>query len=50
MKHGDFDVAAWEFYRILRPGGAFMAFWNTRRFENPLLAGIEDSLHALVPS
>ena len=46
----DFDHAVREFHRILRPGGLFMALWNTRRFEsNPLLVEIEDHLHALVP-
>lgn len=39
----DFDRAVREFWRILKPGGLFMALWNTRRFEsNPLLVEIED--------
>ncbi|WP_298065811.1 class I SAM-dependent methyltransferase [uncultured Mailhella sp.] len=46
----DFDAAVKEFGRILKPGGLFMALWNTRRFEsNPLLVEIEDYLHKLVP-
>lgn len=46
----DFDAAVREFHRILKPGGLFMALWNTRRFEsNPLLAEIEAYLHRLVP-
>lgn len=46
----DFDAAVREFHRILRPGGIFMALWNTRRFESsPLLSGIEQYLHTLVP-
>jgi len=46
----DFDAAVREFARVLRPGGLFMALWNTRRYEsNPLLVEIEDYLHALVP-
>lgn len=46
----DFDAAVKEFHRILKPGGLFMALWNTRRFEaNPLLVEIEAYLHTLVP-
>lgn len=46
----DFDAAVTEFYRILKPGGIFMALWNTRHFEsNPLLVEIEAFLHTLVP-
>ena len=46
----DFDLAVREFFRILRPGGHFMALWNTRRYEsNPLLVEIEEYLHGLVP-
>lgn len=46
----DFDAAVREFGRILKPGGLFMALWNTRYFEsNPLLVEIEDYLHTLVP-
>ena len=47
----DFDKAVREFHRILKPGGLFMALWNTRYFEsNPLLVEIEDYLHKLVPN
>ena len=46
----DFDAAVKEFHRILKPGGLFMALWNTRRWEsNPLLVEIEEYLHKLVP-
>lgn len=46
----DFDAAVREFRRILKPGGVFMALWNTRRFEsNPLLARIEKYLRELAP-
>lgn len=46
----DFDRAVAEFARILKPGGLFMALWNTRRYEsNPLLMRIEDHLKALMP-
>lgn len=46
----DFDRAVTEFNRILKPGGLFMALWNTRRYEsNPLLVRIEDHLKGLVP-
>jgi ubiquinone/menaquinone biosynthesis C-methylase UbiE len=45
-----FDAAMKEFRRILRPGGLFMALWNTRWFEsNPLLVEIEAYLRKLVP-
>ena len=46
----DFTKAVAEFRRILKPGGLFMALWNTRRYEsNPLLVAIEEHLHAIVP-
>lgn len=46
----DFDRAVTEFKRILKPGGLFMALWNTRRYEsNPLLLRIEQQLHTIVP-
>lgn len=46
----NFDAAVKEFHRILKPGGLFMALWNTRRYEsNPLLLEIEKYLHQLVP-
>lgn len=46
----DFDVAVREFSRIIKPGGLFMALWNTRILaENPLLTEIEDYLYKLVP-
>lgn len=46
----DFDKAAKEFRRILKPGGWFVALWNTRIIEkNPLLVEIEDKLKELVP-
>lgn len=47
----DFNKAVTEFSRILKPGGFFMALWNTRRFEvNPLLIEIEKYLHELIPN
>lgn len=46
----DFDTAAREFSRILRPGGVFVALWNPRNIEaNPLLVEIESKLRELVP-
>lgn len=46
----DFDAAVREFARLLKPGGYFMALWNTRYYEsNPLLVEIEDYLHKLAP-
>ncbi|QJB55728.1 class I SAM-dependent methyltransferase [Pseudodesulfovibrio sp. zrk46] len=46
----DFDVATKEFQRVLRPGGLFMALWNTRITDtNPLLVDIENKLKELVP-
>ena len=47
----NFDLAIQEFNRILKPGGLFLALWNTRFFEsNPLLVKIEDYLHTLIPN
>ncbi|MBU1247078.1 MAG: class I SAM-dependent methyltransferase [Proteobacteria bacterium] len=47
----DFDAAITEFHRILRPGGLFMALWNTRFIHsNPILVEIEEKLHSLVPN
>jgi SAM-dependent methyltransferase len=46
----DFDKAVTEFRRILKPGGLFIALWNTRYFEsNPLLVSFEKKLQELVP-
>lgn len=46
----DFDRAVAEFARIVRPGGYFMALWNTRRIEsNPLFLEIEAKLGELGP-
>lgn len=46
----DFDRACDEFYRILRPGGVFVALWNPRLVEaNPLLAQIEAEITRLKP-
>lgn len=46
----DFDKAVAEFKRISKPGGLFMALWNTRHYEsNPMLVRIEEKLHELVP-
>lgn len=46
----DFDQATAEFARVLRPGGIFMATWNTRLIEvNPLLVEIEKKLHEIIP-
>jgi ubiquinone/menaquinone biosynthesis C-methylase UbiE len=46
----DFDKACDEFYRILRPGGIFVALWNPRLIEaNPLLVEIEAEITRLKP-
>jgi ubiquinone/menaquinone biosynthesis C-methylase UbiE len=46
----DFDKACEEFYRILRPCGAFVALWNPRFIEaNPLLVEIETQITRLKP-
>jgi ubiquinone/menaquinone biosynthesis C-methylase UbiE len=46
----DFDKACDEFYRILRPGGVFVALWNPRLIEvNPLLVEIEAQIKRLKP-
>ena len=46
----DFDAAVREFHRLLKPGGYFMALWNTRYYEsNPLLVEIEEHLRSLAP-
>ena len=46
----DFDASVREFARSLKPGGLFIALWNTRRYEaNPLLVEIEEYLYRLVP-
>lgn len=46
----DFDRACEEFYRILRPGGLFVALWNPRLIEaNPLLVEIEAQITRLKP-
>jgi len=46
----DFDQACDEFYRILRPGGLFVALWNPRLIEvNPLLVEIEEQIARLKP-
>jgi ubiquinone/menaquinone biosynthesis C-methylase UbiE len=46
----DFDKACDEFYRILRPGGIFVALWNPRLIEaNPLFVEIEEQITRLKP-
>jgi ubiquinone/menaquinone biosynthesis C-methylase UbiE len=46
----DFEKACDEFYRILRPGGVFVALWNPRFVEgNPLLVEIEAQITKLKP-
>lgn len=46
----DFEAGTQEFYRILRPGGAFIALWNPRDIsQNPLLMDIEAKLYELAP-
>lgn len=46
----DFDQGTAEFCRILRPGGWFVALWNTRLIEaNPLVAETETELKRLQP-
>ncbi len=45
-----FERAIKEFCRILRPGGLFLALWNTRHYEsNPVLVDIEETLRNMVP-
>ncbi|MGH7754847.1 MAG: class I SAM-dependent methyltransferase, partial [Vulcanimicrobiaceae bacterium] len=45
-----FDRACDEFWRILRPGGVFVALWNPRLIEaNPLLVEIEAEIARLKP-
>jgi len=47
----NFDVATYEFQRVLRPGGRFTALWNPRLIEeNPLLVEIEAHLDTLRPN
>lgn len=46
----DFDKAIPEFFRILKPGGIFMALWNPRYIDsNPLLVEIEAQLQKILP-
>lgn len=46
----DFDMTCDELYRILRPGGVFVALWNPRLIEaNPLLVEIEAQIARLKP-
>lgn len=46
----DFDRATQEFYRVVRPGGYFVALWNPRLIEaNPLLVRIEERLREMSP-
>ena len=46
----NFDQACAEFYRVLRPGGLFVALWNPRLIEaNPLLVEIEEQITRLKP-
>ncbi len=46
----NYDSAVTEFARILKPGGLFIAVWNTRHYiTNPLLIDIENKLYALKP-
>lgn len=46
----DFEKAMEEVSRILKPGGWFLALWNTRYYEsNPLLVRIEETLYRMVP-
>jgi len=47
----DFDVAMKEFYRVLKPGGFFVALWNPRYLENSLiLMEIEAKISELEPT
>lgn len=46
----DFSRAVFEFKKILKPSGFFLALWNTREInENPLLMDIEQKIYSLVP-
>ncbi|WP_027721178.1 class I SAM-dependent methyltransferase [Maridesulfovibrio zosterae] len=46
----DFNKAVAEFARLLRPGGYFLALWNTRAVErDPFTKDVEEYLHKLLP-
>jgi len=46
----DFDKGTAEFWRVLRPGGLFLALWNTRLLKaNPLIAETEAELRKIAP-
>ena len=46
----DFEQATQEFCRVLKPGGYFLALWNTRAIErDPVTTDIENFLRKLVP-
>lgn len=47
----DFELACAEFYRLLRPGGFFVALWNTRIVtQSALLERIEQRIRELEPN
>lgn len=46
----DFDKSLSEFNRILKPGGWFVAAWNPRAIQHPLLKQFEEKIKQLAPN